>query len=320
MILTCPACATSYFVSDAVIGPSGRRVRCKSCGHDWRVTNDEIPLELDGDVAAAVSPGLTFTEVTEEDAAVEQPLTQAFRARAEQKRRTQKAVRQGLAWGIMIALMLGGFLAAFLWRDSIVERAPKLAAVYGALGIKTNPVGLDFEAVTTGFANNDIGQIYVSGALRNLKDREVVAPPIRIAMIDRSGREYDHHIHRVEAAPVLPGAVQGFAVIVPNTDGRFSEAKLRFATPEEIEASRPAKQAVPATTQQAPSRPEPLPAMPETTETEAPAKASPASFVPDSSETSPNGLRRIVTLTGSTNSAHSALDTGYEERVSARNG
>ena len=45
MILTCPACATSYFIPDDVLGANGRKVRCKSCGEVWRASPDE-PLEL----------------------------------------------------------------------------------------------------------------------------------------------------------------------------------------------------------------------------------------------------------------------------------
>ncbi|WP_313447354.1 MJ0042-type zinc finger domain-containing protein, partial [Brevundimonas sp.] len=59
MILTCPACATSYFIRDEAIGPEGRKVRCQSCGEVWRATPDE-PLELtltpDPAVAAAATP------------------------------------------------------------------------------------------------------------------------------------------------------------------------------------------------------------------------------------------------------------------------
>lgn len=35
MILTCPACGTSYVVKDGAIPPSGRQVRCAACKHSW---------------------------------------------------------------------------------------------------------------------------------------------------------------------------------------------------------------------------------------------------------------------------------------------
>lgn len=35
MIVSCPACGTSFAVDDSLIGPSGRKVRCAKCSHRW---------------------------------------------------------------------------------------------------------------------------------------------------------------------------------------------------------------------------------------------------------------------------------------------
>ncbi len=51
MILTCPACGTSYSVKDGAIPPQGRNVRCASCKHSWHQDG-----ELGAITQAPVSP------------------------------------------------------------------------------------------------------------------------------------------------------------------------------------------------------------------------------------------------------------------------
>lgn len=324
MILTCPACATSYFVPDNAIGTSGRRVRCKSCGNDWRATSDDAPLDL-GDIAAATSPGLNSPNDVEqvEEEQIPQALPQAFRARAEQKRRTQSAIKQGLAWGLTGVLVLIGLLSAYLWRDSIVARVPKLASAYQAVGVSTNPFGLDFEAISTGFARNDVSQVYVSGAIRNLRDRELVPPSILVRAFDAEGREITQRVVKLDTAPVLPGGVQGFAVVLPNTDGRFAEAAVSFIRSEAPPAAKPAdkSKAAPRVVepQSAAAPPAKSAAKAAPPAPAAATKASSSPATPAQKAEGDDGLRRISQLAPTPN-GRTDLDIGHRVGVSAGNG
>ena len=96
MILTCPECATSYFVPDDRIGPAGRRVRCHACAHSWRAVADE-PLELISTPEDGAAGGETFGK-REETPETAPELPKAFRARAEQQRRNRRMAAAGAVW------------------------------------------------------------------------------------------------------------------------------------------------------------------------------------------------------------------------------
>lgn len=309
MILTCPACATSYFISDDAIGPDGRRVRCKSCGHDWRATPDDTSLDL-GEVAAAISPPSSEVTPVAEVEAMPPALPQAFRARVQEKQRTQKAVKQGLGWSLLVIAVVSALSATYLMRDSIVARAPGLASAYSLFGIRTNAVGLEFEAVNARFAAHDTTRVVISGAVRNIRDREIIVPPIRISMRDATGREIGHQIVRLDVAPVLPGNVQGFGAILPNTDGRFTSAHTTFMIEDKAPATPPTK-AEPKAPLPRDARPKPtseaepaLERMDLDGKSQAPIEATPASNLM-SNATAGGGLRRISHLS----SEPAGLDT-----------
>lgn len=216
MILTCPSCATRYFTADEAVGPAGRAVRCQACGHGWKAMPD-TPLELTAAVAEAASPP-PVSEGLEDTPAAELP--GAFRARAEQQRRLRRAAAHGVAWAGLASLFLGLLGAAWLFRVQVVEMVPRAAAAYAAIGAPVNRTGLEFEAVGARPTPSDPGKVMVSGAVRNVRDREIQAPPVRVALLDRGGAEIAHAVVRIDAAPVLPGGVQGFAVVLADPGAR----------------------------------------------------------------------------------------------------
>ena len=242
MILTCPSCATSYFTPDEAIGPNGRKVRCKTCVHVWHASLSDEPLELDAPAAgtltgsaAAVGKADARTGFGKRDEApdslAETPapeLPKAFRARAEEQRRVRRAATHGAVWAGLASVFVAILAAGWLFRVEVVELYPRAAAAYAMVGSPVNPVGLQFEAVGAKAMPNDPGKVVVSGALRNVREREVVAPPVRVALLDAHGAEIGHAVVTIDAAPVLPGGVQGFAVVIADPGARGAGVGVDF--------------------------------------------------------------------------------------------
>ena len=264
MILTCPSCATSYFTPDDAIGPGGRRVRCKSCSHVWHASSDE-PLELnaaavliaDAEQAAATVAGpepvpAAAADFGKRDDAAESlaetpapELPKAFRARAEQQRRLRRAAAHGAVWAGIASAFVALLTAGWLFRIEVVELYPRAAAAYAAVGSPVNPTGLEFEAITARAAPGAPDRVLVSGALRNVRSDEIVAPPVRLALLDSHGAEIGHAEVRIDAAPVLPGKVQGFAVLIADPGSKAAGVDVIFLPPETVRRRPPAPHATP---------------------------------------------------------------------------
>ena len=241
MILTCPSCATSYFTPDEAIGPGGRMVRCKDCKHTWRATLEE-PLELSAS-PPGIEPSTAARAPEPPDSLAETPapeLPRAFRARAEQQRRLRRAATHGAIWASIASGFAALLASAWLFRVEVVELAPRAAAAYAAVGLTVNPTGLEFEAISARSAPNDPDKVLVSGALRNVRDEERIAPPVRVALLDRQGAEIGHAVVRIDAAPVLPGKVQGFAATIRDPGGKGAGVGVAFVLDAAPAESRPA--------------------------------------------------------------------------------
>lgn len=263
MILTCPSCATSYFTPDEAIGPGGRTVRCKTCKHTWRATLEE-PLELSASPPGVESPAAGRREevVPESLAETSAPeLPRAFRARAEHQRRLRRAAAHGVVWAGIASGFAALAASAWLFRVEVVELAPRAAAAYAAVGLTVNPTGLEFEAVSARAAPNDPGKVLISGALRNVRDEERIAPPVRVALLDRAGAEIGHAVVRIDAAPVLPGKVQGFAATIPDPGGKGQGVGVSFVLDDvaPVRAAAPAPRPAPAVQRPLPEADHPAP-------------------------------------------------------------
>jgi predicted Zn finger-like uncharacterized protein len=256
MILTCPACDTSYFVPDTAIGPNGRRVRCKSCGHDWRATAEDEPLELSP--ATDKSPEAVVESAAEpvSDSLAETPapaLSKAFRAREERRRRMRQAATQGAAWVGLAVVVLGLIIAAIAFRLPVVQAWPQTASFYKNIGFPVNLTGVEVEALRGKTLIHAPDKVVIGGALRNIRDNEVVPPDLVIVLRDTRGVEVVRHPLKLDGPPILPGKVQGFAAVVANPEGRGSAISIDFVMPSD------AVPAAPKITKESGPKPRPLP-------------------------------------------------------------
>jgi predicted Zn finger-like uncharacterized protein len=234
MILTCPDCASRYFVEDERLGESGRTVRCGSCGGRW-TARAEAPLELTEtpEIGAVAQP--TFGQKAEPAAATElrdlppAELPKVFRAQAQTKEKVREAATSGVVWAGLVAGFIFLIGMAVFMRQDIATIWPRTAGAYAMAGLPVNLVGLTIEGQHAQPALKDGHAVLaVSGALRNVRDRAVVAPPLRISILDSSGHPVAVKIADPDGAQIPPGEARHFLVNVVDPPASAADVDITF--------------------------------------------------------------------------------------------
>jgi predicted Zn finger-like uncharacterized protein len=231
MILTCPECATGYFVEDGQIRAGGRKVRCAQCGARW-TAYPEGPLELvTSEEEGALARPEPESEAETDTEGEPPPLTaedlpRVFRGRAEEEKKMRQAALSGAIWAaaaLVLAMALG---SAIVFREQVVRVWPQTASTYAVIGLPVNPTGLVIEQVR---AEPSLEQghatLAVSGVIRNVVGREVVAPPLRVVLLNAQGRRVAGQIANLQNARIPPGETRRFVTSI--FDPPFSAATLQ---------------------------------------------------------------------------------------------
>jgi predicted Zn finger-like uncharacterized protein len=240
MILTCPECASRYFVDDSKVGPSGRTVRCASCGARWTAQNED-DLDLFEEPSAADLAAADVLSKLDGQNLVDDPetpvnelpgeeLPKVFRARADAERRLKEAKTTGIIWGGMVAVMLLLMFSAYLFNLNVAKVLPSTAGAYAFVNRPVNTVGLVPEQLKAEpVMENGHAAIVVTGVLRNITDRPVSTPPLRVALLNEHGRRVAGRLAAAADPVIPPNQTRHFSVTLLDPPRTANTLEIGFA-------------------------------------------------------------------------------------------
>lgn len=216
MILTCPSCATRYFVDDTAVRPSGRKVRCVACGHVWKAKPEAPKLDLESLGLTGADPlAMTDTPVKRFDPEA---------AKEALRRRWRRALALGVgAPGVAVGAML---VSAWFFRSEVVAAWPQAASAYAMVGIRATATGLVFENVEAG--PSAAGLLQVSARVRNVTERPRPAPLVRVRVRNTDGDVAMQTFAALPASQLGPDETVLFTVDLPGAPADMERVELTF--------------------------------------------------------------------------------------------
>jgi predicted Zn finger-like uncharacterized protein len=259
MILTCPDCATSYYVPDAAVG-QGRKVRCATCGYAWRARPEDdedtpVPVEPPRRKARAASAEAEpeayeeafesdedlyadpleaeASEAGEPEAPAEEPPLVAPLPQPRARAREPLGPRaiQALAWGGVAAVLVLIAAGLAVFREDVARLWPPSAGAYARVGLPVNVVGLTLQEVRyTRLSQAGRPSLVVSGVMTNIRKAPVSPPPLSIVLFDKGGHVLTGVTSSGAASALAPGAARSFQVTLADPPSAASELEVTFVT------------------------------------------------------------------------------------------
>jgi len=156
-------------------------------------------------------------------------LPKAFRERAQTREKMREAATQGVVWACLaggLAVLIG---MAVVLRQDVARMWPRTAGAYAMVGLPVNLVGLAIENQHAQPALRDgHAALVVTGSLRNIRDRAVVAPALRISLLNPAGKPVAVKIADPDGASIPPGQARRFSVDLLDPPVSATDVEIAF--------------------------------------------------------------------------------------------
>jgi hypothetical protein len=212
-------------------------VKCSSCGNRWRAM-PEGEAEPEFEPAPSPAPAETLEPEDEVPAAVTDDI-EFVPAPIKTGRKPSTKVREkkkGGSRGVMVGVVVLGLLAAVggaaaVFREQVAGMVPGAAAVFAAIGLPVNTLGLSFEKPSwkpTFLAGRPV--MAVTGAIRNTTDKPIEAPGLRVRLLGKAKAELAAYELAVTNARIPPGGLRYFAYNLQDPPAGVETLEIAFNT------------------------------------------------------------------------------------------
>jgi predicted Zn finger-like uncharacterized protein len=234
MILTCPECATSYFVDDSRVPTAGRAVKCSHCGARWTARPEGLaePARPASPAAGeAASPALPDVPAADELLVEEQEAEPAAPVARRRPLSTPEPRGGGKAmvWVASAAVAVGLVAGLLVFRDQVARLAPVTRPAFAGVGMPANPLGLVIENVRADPAfQGGRPVLAVTGRIRNVRDVAATAPSLKVSLLDRDGKPLATKLAQPIDGRVPAGQVRHFAIAIVDPPASVHDLEVTF--------------------------------------------------------------------------------------------
>lgn len=184
------------------------------------------------DIRAALAPKPKLQAPSAADQAKLKNSRHAFELRLEALRNSLPMAKlrrvARLAGALVLAAILG---IGFFGRYEIVRLVPELAAIYSAIGLRVNIVGLEFEDIKTLMSlRQGKNVILVTARIRSATTKPVAVPLILVTLLDEAGTVLLEWTVQPQGNEMSPGDIMDFSSELSSPPAGAARVRLSFTT------------------------------------------------------------------------------------------